>query len=140
MVAEIWTKMDQRERLAVSGAGLIIVSWLLGLVLSGGYFGAIGAGGLGLLGALVLLAVVYLHHAPNTTVTLPAPYATILLGISAVVGLVALLELLQTVGYLGVLASYALTYFLAPLIYFVGAALMVWGSYGEWQASKAGAA
>lgn len=136
MVTEIWAKVSPRERLAVVGAVLIVVSWLIGLVLSGGYFGAIGPGGLGLLGAIAVLAIVYLRYAPNTNITWPAPYATILFGVSAVVGLVALLELLQTFQWLGILASLSITYFLALVVFFVGAALMVWGSYQEWQIGR----
>jgi hypothetical protein len=97
MVQQIWSKLNLRERMAAIGAGLIVLSWLLGIVLSSGLYGVAGAGGVGLLGAIAVLVVVYLRYAPNTTVTWPAPYATILLGISAVVALIALLQLLQLV-------------------------------------------
>ncbi len=137
MLNEIWSKIGARERLAVIGAGLIVLSWLLGIVLSGGLFGVAGAGGIGLLGAIAVLAVVYLHYAPNATITWPAPYGTILLGISAVVGIIALLQFLQLVSLLGLLASYGgATVVLVLVVDWVGAALMLWGSYQVWQAAK----
>jgi hypothetical protein len=78
-----------------------------------------------------------LRYAPNTTVTWPAPYATILLGISAVVALIALLQLLQLVSVLGLLAAYGgATVVLVLMVDWVGAALMLWGSYREWQATR----
>ncbi len=137
MVTEIWAKVSSRERLALIGAGLIVVSWLLGIVLSGGLFGVAGAGGVGLLGAIAVLVVVYLHYAPNTNITWPAPYATILLGISAVVALIALLQFFQLVSILGLLAAYGgATVVLVLIVDWAGAALMLWGSYQEWQAAK----
>lgn len=60
MVQQIWSKLNPRERMAVIGAGLIVLSWLLGIVLSRGLYGVAGAGGVGLLGAIAVLVVVYL--------------------------------------------------------------------------------
>jgi hypothetical protein len=137
MVQQIWSKLNPRERQAAIGAGLIVLSWLLGIVLSSGLYGVAGAGGVGLLGAIAVLVVVYLRYAPNTTITWPAPYPTILLGISAVVALIAILQLLQLVSVLGLLAAYGgATVVLVLIVDWVGAALMLWGSYQEWQASK----
>src|SRR2546428_11279114 len=100
MLQQIWTKLNERERRAAIGAGLIVLSWLLGLVLAGGFYGVAGAGGIGLLGALAVLAVFYLRYAPNTNVTWPAPYPVILLAISAIVGVIALLQFLQLISVL----------------------------------------
>ena len=36
MVQLVWSKLNPRERMAVIGAGLIVLSWLLGIVLSSG--------------------------------------------------------------------------------------------------------
>jgi hypothetical protein len=141
MIQQVWSKVNARERRTVIGAGLIVLSWLLGIVLSSGLYGVAGAGGIGLLGAIAVLAVVYLHYAPNTNITLPAPYATILLGVSAVVAVIALLQFLQFVSILGLLAAYGgATVIVVMLVDWAGAALMVWGSYQEWQASKSTAA
>ncbi len=136
MLQEIWAKTNPRERLCAIGAGLILLSWILGLVLSGGYFGA-GSNTLGLLGAIVVLAMLYLRYAPNTNVTWPAPYPVILLAVAAVVGVVALLQLLQALQYLGSILSYLpVTYWLLLILYFGGSAVMAWGAYQEWNLSK----
>ena len=56
------------------------------------------------------------------------------------VGLIALLQFLQLVSVLGLLASYGgATVVLVLLVDWAGAALMLWGSYGEWQGTKAAA-
>jgi len=134
--SEIWRKLGAGERLAVVGAGLIVVAWLLGLVMSG-YFGLAGAGGVSLLGAIAIAVLVYLKNAPNTTITFPAPYPVILFGIGLVVGVLALIELLNAIRWLGLLASVLEFGFWVPFIlYVVGAALIAWGSFQVWQASK----
>jgi hypothetical protein len=138
---QVWAKANAHERLAVTGAVLILVSWLLGIVLSNGLFGAVGAGALGLVGAIAVVVAVYLRNSPTSNVTWPAPYATILLGISAVVGVIALLQFLQLVGILADLAIYGgITIVVVLALDWIGAALMLWGSYQEWQSNKAPAA
>jgi hypothetical protein len=137
LAQQVWSKLNSRERLAATGAALIVLSWLLGIAMAGGLYGVAGAGGIGLLGALAVLALVYLHYAPSSSVTLPAPYPTILLAISAVVGIIALLQFLQLVSILGLLASYGgATVVLVLVVDWAGAALMLWGAYQEWQAAK----
>jgi hypothetical protein len=141
MLQQVWSKANPRERRTAMGAGLIVLSWLLGIVLSSGLYGVAGAGGVGLLGALAVLAVIYLHYVPNSSITLPAPYATVLIWISAVVAVIALLQFVQLVSILGILASYGgSTVVLVLVVDWAGAALMVWGAYQEYQASKSAAA
>ena len=137
MVQQIWSKLNARERRAAMGAGVVVLSWLLGIALSSGLYGLAGAGGVSLLGAIAVLAVVYLRSAPNGTVTWPVPYATILLGISALVALIALLQFLRLVSVLGLLASYGgATVVLVLSVDWAGAASMLWGAYAEWQIAK----
>jgi hypothetical protein len=45
MVQQIWSKLNARERQAAMGAGFIVLSWLLEIVLSSGLYGIAGAGG-----------------------------------------------------------------------------------------------
>lgn len=136
VLSEIWRKLGAGERLAVVGAGLIVLSWVLGLVMSG-FFGLAGAGGVSLLGAIALVVVVYLKHAPKTSITWPAPYPVILVGIGLVVGVLALIELLNAIRWLGLLASFLDFSFWVPFIlYVVGAALIAWGTFQVWQASR----
>lgn len=137
MLQEIWAKVNPRERLAVIGAGLIILSWLLGIVLTGGFIALAGTDGIALLGAIAVLVIVYLRYAPNSTVKWPVPYPVLLFGISAVVGLIALLDLFRLLPYLGDIAIWGGASVLVVLVLeWVGAALMVWGSYQEWQLNK----
>jgi len=129
VVQEIWSKFNANERLAAIGAIVILVSFIIGLVSPYG----IGASTIALLGALAVLAVLYLKYAPNQTITWPAPVPVILLAISGVVGLLELIDLLRVVQVLG---SFGGTYLVAVIGTVVGAAIMLWGSYQEWQSTK----
>lgn len=124
MVQEIWAKLNANERLIAWGSILVVVAWIVGLISPYG----IGANTIALVAGLAALAVLYLKYAPNTNVTWPAPTAVILLGISVIAGLFALFGL--TWLYFGGL------YLIAALATIVGAALMLWGSFQEWQASQ----
>jgi hypothetical protein len=136
VLSEIWRKLSASERLAVVGAVLIVLSWLLGALMSG-FFGLAGAGGVSLLGAIAVGVVVYLQHAPNTKISWPASYPVVLFGIGVVVGLLALVELLDAIRWLGLLASILSLGFWVPfLLYLAGAALLAWGSFKTWEASK----
>ncbi len=135
MLQQVWAKINSHERLAVIGAALIVASYLLGLVLSHGFVSVAGTGSLGLLGAIAVIVVVYLKNAPDSKITWPAPYATILLAISAVVAVLAALQLLQFIGIIGLLAEYGgISVLLVLGLNWVGAAVMVWGAYQEYQA------
>ena len=130
MVQEIWQKLNANERMAAIGAAVIIVSFIIGIVSPYG----IGASTFALLGALAVLAVLYLKNAPNQNITWPAPIPVILLAISGVVALIAIINLLQ---WLSLLGGAPLTVLLALIGTAVGAALMAWASYQEWQSTKA---
>jgi hypothetical protein len=64
----VWNKLNPRERLSAIGAGLLILSWLVGIF----SYGA-GAGTIGLLGAIAVLGIFYVKHTPTMNVTWPAP-------------------------------------------------------------------
>lgn len=124
MVQEIWAKFNANERLIGIGSLVVVVAWLLGIVSPYG----IGANTIALIAAIAALVVLYLKYAPGSNVNWPAPVSAILLGISAVAILVALAGL--TWLWVGGL------YLLAAVATLVGAALMIWGSFQEWQASQ----
>ena len=63
MVQEIWQKFNANERMAAIGAGIVVVAWIIGIASPYG----IGASTVALLGAIALLAVLYLKYAPNQT-------------------------------------------------------------------------
>jgi hypothetical protein len=135
VVQEIWAKFNANERLVGIGALVIIVSWIVGLV---GSYG-LGTNILALLGAIAVLVVLYLKYSPTSNVTWPAPVPVILLAITGVVGVVELLGLLQLLSILGALSLFGgifALYLLAAIGTIVGAAIMLWGSYQEWNVSK----
>ena len=134
MVQEIWRKLNANERLAAWGSLIVIGSWVLGLVGSYGYGG--GTGILGLLCALGVLFVYYTKYAPNQSMKLPAPGATIALALAAVVGVTALLSLLVVLPAIGVLLGLGLGIVgvLALVAYIVGGIMMLLGTWREYQA------
>ena len=128
-VQEVWNKLNSRERLAATGALIILLAWVVGLV---GY--GIGAGTISLLGAVAVLAIYYLKYSPNQTMTWPAPIPTIVLGISAVVALLAAIDLLQWLRFFGSFSLFGIS-IVAVVLAAVGAALMAWGAWQEYQAT-----
>ncbi|HXI81276.1 MAG TPA: hypothetical protein VNM34_10725 [Verrucomicrobiae bacterium] len=124
----IWEKFNPRERMSAIGAGLIILGWIVSLASYG-----VGAGTVALLGAIAVLAILYLKYAPNQNITWPAPTSLLILGISAVVALLVLLDLLRV---LGVLSFFGATAILAILLEVVGAGVMAWGAWQEYQIEK----
>jgi hypothetical protein len=127
----VWNKFNPRERLSAIGAGLLILSWIVGLV----SYGA-GAGTIGLLGALAVLGILYVKSTPTMNVTWPAPVSLIILAISGVVGLLALIDLLNLIRVLGYFGSFAAGIIVTLLLEIGGAALMLWGAWQEYQVVK----
>ena len=127
-IQEIWNKFNPRERLSGIGAGLIILGWIVSLASYG-----VGAGTVALLGAIAVLVILYLKYAPNQNITWPAPTSLLILGISAIVGLLVLLDLVRV---LGVLSFFGATAILAIVLEVVGSAIMLWGAWQEYQIVK----
>ena len=134
MLAQIWAKFSASEKLATYGSGLVILAFLLGIVFSGGLLGY-GTGVIVLLGAIALPVIYYLEYAPDTKISWPAPIPVIAFAIGAVVGLIALVALIQMVQWLGWL-SFNVSWLIAPILSIVGCALMFWGTYTGWAASR----
>jgi phosphate/sulfate permease len=84
------------------------------------------------------MAIYYLKYT-NTTINWPAPIPVIAFAIGAIMGIFALLSLLQIVQWMGLL-SFIATWLLAPIVAIVGSAMMAWFTYREWQASKTASA
>jgi hypothetical protein len=139
VIQQVWSKFNANERMASIGAGLVLVAFVLGIVF-GGFLGLGGTGVVGILAAIALVVVYYLKYAPDTKITWPAPIPVIAFAIGGITGVVALLAILSILGIMGVLAAYGgITYLLAPVVNVVGAAMMGWFTYKEWQAYKASA-
>ncbi len=125
----IWEKFNPRERLSAIGAALIILGWIVGLTTVYG----IGSSSISLLGAIAVLVILYLKYASPSMVW-PAPVSLIVLAISGVVGILELLHVLQWLGLIGLLGASLLIVSLGLSV--VGAAIMLWGAWQEYQIVK----
>jgi hypothetical protein len=121
---EFYNKLNANERLAAIGAGVLILAWLVGVAVGYGF----GTSTLGLLGAIAVLVVYFLKYSPNQQVNWPAPIPTIVLVIAGLAALFAILNVLQFMRFLDGLE------WLAAIGTIVGAALMAWGAWQEYQA------
>jgi hypothetical protein len=128
-VQEVWNKLNPRERLTAIGALVVALSWIVSLA---GY--GVSAGTISLLGAIAVLVVFFLKYNPNQSVTWPAPIPTIVLAISGIVALLAAIDVLTSLRYLG-LFGFGVG-IVALILEAVGAALMVWGAWQEYQLTK----
>jgi len=139
VIQQVWGKLNANERMASIGALLVLVAFVLGIVF-GGFLGMGGTGIVGVLTAIALVVVYYLKYSPDTKITWPAPIPVVAFAIGGITGVVALLAILGIIGILGVLAAYGgFTYLLAPIVNVVGAGMMGWFTYKEWQAYKTSA-
>jgi predicted lysophospholipase L1 biosynthesis ABC-type transport system permease subunit len=114
--------------MTATGAGVVILAWIVGLVARG-----FGVGSLALLGAIAVLAVLYLEHAPDQKINWPIAPSLIVLGISAIVAIAALLTLVDWLGYTSLLGVSGI---LSLLLYAVGGGIMLWGAWQEYQVEK----
>lgn len=125
-ITAFWNKLNANEKLVGYGIIVILVSWLVGLVTGGG-FGSSWA-----FVAAVAVAIIYwLKYAPNQSITWPAPIQTIVLVIA---GIAALLSILGLLGLLSFLSFLGIGYLIAVLGNAVGAGLMAYGAWMEYQA------
>jgi hypothetical protein len=123
---EIWNKFNPRERLIGAGSALVIVAWIVGLVTYFGY----GLTTLALLSAIASIVILYLKYAPNTNVTLPAPRSLIL------VALGGLALLFVAIDFLRELAFFTTGDAITGIAMLIGAGLMAWGGWQEYQLEK----
>jgi hypothetical protein len=126
---QIWDKFNPRERLTAIGAGLVILGFIVSIA---GY--GIGAGTISLLGAIAVLAIFYLKYAPNQNINWPVPVPLLVLGISGIVAILAALDVLTSLRFLGLLGVGIGV--LALILEAVGAGLMAWGAWQEYQIEK----
>ncbi len=126
----IWNQFNPRERLMAIGAALVVLAWIVSLATFG-----LGANTLALILAIAALAVLYVKYAPNMKVNWPASPSLILIVLSAVIALIVLLDLLRYLSLLG-FAAYFGGVVLALLLEVVGAALMAWGAWQEYQIER----
>ena len=130
-VQEFWNKLNSREKLTAWGALIVAIGWIIGLA---GSFG-LGGNTIALLGAIAVLVILFLKYSPNQNITWPAPVSLINLVISGIVAVLALLGLVQWLQF-GGLGSFFGAAIIAAIVTAVGAALMTWGAWQEYQVVK----
>jgi hypothetical protein len=128
MVQEWWRKLNANERMAATGAIVVFIASLL------------GGGWISLVGSAAVLVVYWLKYAPNQSITWPLPVQLITLGISGIIGLLALVGLLGVIGLggFGVLGGFFggmyVVWLIGTIAAAIGAAMMVLGTWREYQA------
>jgi len=131
-VQAFWGKLNANERMVGTGAIVVLVAWLVGVVTGGG----IGASW-SFIAALAVLAIYWLKYAPNQQINWPAPIPTIVLvvgGLAAIFGLLGLLTALSFLGAIGVFGGFFLGYVAALIVNAIGAGMMGLGAWREYQA------
>ena len=121
-----FSKLNQNEKLAVYGS----VAAIVGPVLASAGFG-LGAGGLTLLLAVAMLAIVFLPQlSPQTQ--LPGSKGSLMVIVGGIAAASAALALLSSLGWLGLFGS-NLVFVLGWLIGIAGGLLMGWAGWQEFQ-------
>ena len=120
-VNEFWKKLNSNEKMVMYGAAITIVGNLLAL---GGAYGTFG------LVAAIAVPIVYWLKYSSTTMTWPAPVQTIVLALTGLAGILALIGLLFGLS----LIFYFGLYGIGLVISAVGAIMMAWFAYKEYQA------
>ena len=122
---QIWNKLNANEKLVGYGIVVILATWLVGIVLGGG-FGSSWA----FIAAIAVGIIYWLKYSPNQSITWPAPIPLIVLIIA---GIAALLSLLGLIGLLGLLSFLGIGFLIAVLGNAIGAGLMAYGAWKEYQ-------
>jgi len=121
----VWAKLNANEKIVGYGIVVVVISWVLGLV------GGAGFGGGALIPAIVVGVIYWLKYASKTPINWPLPVATIVLIIT---GIEAILALLALLGLLSLFAFFGIIYLIAILGNAVGAGIMAYGAWKEYQA------
>jgi multisubunit Na+/H+ antiporter MnhG subunit len=121
---DFYNKLNANERLAAIGAAVLVIAWLVGVVVGYG----LGVSTVGLIGAIIVLAIYFLKYSPSQSITWPAPIQTIVLVVAAISALLTLLDVVQLLRFLDGIE------WLVAIASIAGAALMVWGAWQDYQA------
>lgn len=121
---DFYNKLNANERMVTIGAVILAVAWLVGVVAGYGF----GTSTIGLLGAIAIVVIYYLKYSPTQQVNWPAPIQTLVLIAAGLAALFVLLNVLQFIRFFGGLE------WLAAIGSVVGAAMMAWFAWQEYQA------
>lgn len=119
-----WNQLTPNEKIVGYGIGLTVLSWIVGLV------GGLGFGGGALIPAIVIGVIYWLKYNSKTPINWPIPVATLVLIIAGIEALLTLIALPGILFWLGV----SIIAGLALLINAVGAGVMAYGAWKEYQA------
>jgi len=125
MLQEFWKKLNANEKMVMYGAAIVVVAFLVGIVGSYGF----GSASTDLIAAIAVAVVYWLKYSPNK-INWPAPVQTIVLVISGIAALFAVLAAITAVGFLFAFGLFGISL----IINAVGAAMMAWFAYKEYQA------
>jgi hypothetical protein len=121
---QFYNKLNANERLAAIGAAVIVVAWLVGAVVGYG----VSVSTVGLIGAIIVLAVYFLKYSPNQSIVWPAPIPTIVLIVAGISALLTILDVVTVLRFLGGLG------WLVAIAFVAGAIVMVYGAWQDYQA------
>ena len=121
---DFFNKLRGGERTAAIGAIVVVISALVSVVTG------FGMAVIPLLGAIAVLAILYMQSSSAQSVAWPAPVPLILLaisGVTAVLAVVLVMPFLSVLGFLGIAM-------LALIALVIGSLVMIAGSWTEYQA------
>lgn len=122
-ITAFWGKLNGNEKLAMYGVIVAIIAYLISLV---GSFGSSSTGGAVLLGAIIVTVLYWLKYSTNK-IPWPIPFPTIVVAVAGVSLVLALLNLLPALQFIG--SSYGI----AAIATVVGAGIMTYGAWKEYQ-------
>lgn len=125
VVQEFWKKLNANEKMVMYGAIIVVIAFLVGLVGSYGF----GSASTDLIAAIAVAVVYWLKYSPNK-INWPAPVQTIVLVIAGIAALFAILAALTAIGLLFGFGLFGISL----IINAVGAGVMAWFAYKEYQA------
>ena len=120
-ITDFLKKLNSNEKMVLYGAVITIVGNILSLGSSYGTFG--------LIAAIAVVIIYWLKYSPNQ-INWPAPVQTIVLALTGIGGILALIGLLVGLS----LIFYFGLYGIGLVVSAVGAIMMAWFAYKEYQA------
>jgi hypothetical protein len=128
MAQQFMDKLNVNEKQVLYGAAIVVLAFIVGAISGYGYLGT----GSGDLAAAVAIAVIYWLKYQPTAINWPVPPQTIVVVIA---GVSAFFVLLSLIVWLPGIGSYLISLFtLATVLNAIGAGVMAYGAWNEYQA------
>ena len=120
MLQAFWNKLNGNEKFVGYGAVLVLIAFLAGTAA-----GRSGDATTSLIGAILIFVVFWLKYS-TIKIPWPVPVSTVVLGIAAVITVLALLNLLPA------LSAITQLYGIALLLNLIGCGVMAFGAWKEY--------